>query len=109
MRKELRNSLYNPLNVLHLKLRKTGTQPQQKHKIQTEKKPSQSQTSFNADTHSDELQLFGLTQQNRPLLRDIKQLKYHYFAVERQPLLSLPAKASQDSRTAFFSYLIENC
>ena len=61
--------------------------------------------------HSDELQLAVLTQQNNRLTREIqpfevkhyqhqdelnillntaKQLKYHYFAVEQQPHLSLP-------------------
>ena len=73
------------------------------------------QTSSNTDTHSDELQLVVLTQQNKRHLRDIfpfgvklyrhqdelnlllntaKQLKYHYFAIEQQLLLSLPEKAS---------------
>ena len=86
------------------------------------------QTSSNTNTHSDELQLGVLTQQNKRLQRDIlpfeashyqhqdelnlllnvaNQLKYHYFAVERQPLLFLPDKESQVSRTAFLSYLIE--
>ena len=31
----------------------------------------------------------------------------HYFAVEQQPLLYLPEKASQVSRIAFIYYLIE--
>ena len=82
----------------------------------------------NVPTHSDELQLAFLTQQNKRLICDIlpfevkhyqhqdelnillniaKQLKYHYFAVEEQPLLSLPEKASQVSRTAFLAYLVE--
>ena len=83
----------------------------------------------NTDTHDDELQLAVLTQQNKRLQRDIlpfeakhyqhqddlnillntaKQHKYLYFAAEQQPLLfSLPDKASQVSRTAFLSYLIE--
>ena len=85
-------------------------------------------TSSNTNTHSDELQLAVLTQQNMRLQRDIlpfeakhyqhqdelnlllnvaKQHKYHYFGAEKQPLLSLPDKASQVSRTAFLSYLIE--
>ena len=79
-------------------------------------------------THSDQLQLAVLTQQNRRLTREIlpfevkhyqhknepnillnttKQLIYHYFAVEQQPHLSLPEKASQVSRTPFLSYLVE--
>ena len=41
------------------------------------------------------------------LLITAKQLKYHYFAIKQQPHLSLPEKASQFSRTAFFSYLVE--
>ena len=89
---------------------------------------STGQTSSKSDTHSEELHLALLTQQNkRPmsqilpfkitqhqhqdeinlLLNAAKQLKYHYFAVEQQPLLSLPDKASQVSRTAFLLYLIE--
>ena len=79
-------------------------------------------------THADELQLAvlkqqntRLTQENLPfkvkhyqnqdelniLLNTAKQLKYHYFAVEQQPRLYLPEKASQVSRTAFISYLVE--
>ena len=86
------------------------------------------QISSNTDTHSDELQLAVLTQQSKRLQRDIlpfeakhyqhqdelnlllnvaKQLKYHYFAAEQQLLIFLPYKASQVSRTAFLSYLIE--
>ena len=86
------------------------------------------QPSSHVRTHSDELQLAVLTQQNRRLTREIvpfevkqyqhqnelnillntaKQLKYHYFAVEQQPHLSLPEKASHVSRTAFLSYLVE--
>ena len=86
------------------------------------------QPSSDIPTHSDELQLAVLTQQNRRLTREIlpfevkhyqhqdelyilintaKQLKYPYFAVEQQPLLSLPEKASQVSRTVFLSYLVE--
>ena len=41
-------------------------------------------------------------------LKTAKQLKYHNFAVEQQPHLSLPENASQVSRTAFLSYLVEN-
>ena len=41
------------------------------------------------------------------LLKAAKQLKYHYFAVEQQPHLNLPEIASQVSRTAFLSYLVE--
>ena len=84
--------------------------------------------SSHVPTHSKELQLAVLTQQNRHLTREIlpfefkryqnqdelnillntaKQLKYHYFAVEQQPHLSLPEKASQFLRTAFLSYLVE--
>ena len=69
------------------------------------------QTSSNTDIHSDKLQLAVLTQQNKRLLRDIlpfevkhyrhqeelillpntaKQFKYHFFAVEQEPLLSSP-------------------
>ena len=87
------------------------------------------QPSSNIPTHSDELQLAVLTQQNKRLTREIlrfevkyyqhqdvlnillntaKQLKYHYFAVEQQHHLSLSEKASQVSRTAFLSYLVEN-
>ena len=83
------------------------------------------QPSSNVPTHPDELQLAVLKQQNKHLKRDIlpfevkhyqyqdeinvllntaKQLKYHYFAVEQQPLLSLPEKASQVSRIAFFIF-----
>ena len=86
------------------------------------------QSSFNLPTHSDELQLAVLKQQNMRLTQEIlpftvklyqhqdeldmllntaKQLKYHYFAVEQQPHLYLPEKASQVSRTAFLSYLVE--
>ena len=86
------------------------------------------QPSSHVPTHLDELQLAVLTQQNRRLTREIlpfevrhyqhqdelnilehttKQLKYHYSAVEQQPHLSLPEKASQFSRTAFLSYLFE--
>ena len=64
------------------------------------------QTSSNIPTHSDDLQLAAITQADlNILLNTAKQLKYHYFAVEKQPLLSLPEKASQVSRTAFLSYL----
>ena len=76
------------------------------------------QTLSNSDTHSDELQLAVLTQLNKRLIREVlpfqikqyqhqdelnsllntaKQLKYHYFSVVQQPLLSLPDKASQVS------------
>ena len=86
------------------------------------------QSSSNLQTHSDELQAAVLTQQNSLLSKEIlpftvkhyqhqdalnmllktaKQLKYHYFAVEQQPHLHLPKTASQVSRTAFLSYLIE--
>ena len=86
------------------------------------------QPSSHVPTHSDQLQLAVLTQQNKRLIHEIlpfevkhyqhqdelnillntaKQLKYHYFAIEQQPHLSLPEKASQVSRTAFLSYLIE--
>ena len=82
------------------------------------------QSSSNYQTHSEELQLGVLTQQNRRLLPEIspfevrhyqhqdelnillntaEQLKTHYFALEQQPFLSLPEKASQVSRTAFLS------
>ena len=82
----------------------------------------------NVPTRSDELQLTVRTQQHKRFTRNIlpfefkhyqhqdeinillntaNQLKYHYFAVEQQPLLSLPEKASQVSRTAFLSYLVE--
>ena len=86
------------------------------------------QPSSNIPTHSDELQLVVLTQKNRRLIHEFllfevkhyqhqeelnmhlnteKQLKYHYFAVEQQPHLSLPEKASQVSRTVFPSYLVK--
>ena len=86
------------------------------------------QPSSHVPTHSDELQLAVLTQQNKRLTREIlpfeakhyqhqdelniilntaKQLKYHYFAVKQQPNPSLPEKALQVSRTAFLSYLVE--
>ena len=86
------------------------------------------QTSSNTETHSDKLQLAVLTQQNKRLQHDIlpfeathyqyqdklnlhpnvsTQLKYHYFAAEQRPVFSLPDKASQFSRTAFLSCLIE--
>ena len=79
-------------------------------------------------THSDELQLAVLTQQNKRLTREIlpfevkhyqlqdelnimlntaKQLKNHYFTLEQQPFLSLLEKASQTSRLALQTYLIE--
>ena len=82
------------------------------------------QPSSNIPTHSNELQLAVLTQQNRRLLHEIlpfkvkhyqhqdelnillntaTQLKYHYSAVEQQTHLSLPEKASQVSRTFFLS------
>ena len=85
-------------------------------------------SSSNTPTHLDELQLAVLTQKNRRLTREIppfevkhyqhqdefnirlnvsKQLKCQYFAVEQQPLLPLPEKAPQVSRTAFLSYLVE--
>ena len=69
-----------------------------------------------------------LTQQNKRLIREIrpfevkhyqhqdelnsllitaKQLKHHYVAVEQQPHISLPEKASQVSRTVFLSYIVE--
>ena len=86
------------------------------------------QPSSHVPTHSDELQLAVLTQQNKRLTRGIlplevkhyqhqgelnrllntaKQLKYNYFALEQQPHLSLPEKASHVSRTAVLSYLVE--
>ena len=85
------------------------------------------QPSSHVPTHSDELQLAVLTQQKKRLTREIlpfevrhyqhqelnillntaKQLKYHYFAIEQQPHITLPEKASQVSRTAFLSYLVE--
>ena len=86
------------------------------------------QRSSHIPIHSDDLQLAVLTQQNKPLKSEIlpfeykhlqhqdelnilsntaKQLKYHYCAVEQQPYLSLPEKASQVSRIAFLSYLVE--
>ena len=83
--------------------------------------------SSHVPTHSDELQLAVLTQNRRLtheiltfevkqyehqdelniLLNTAKLLKYHYFAVEQQPYLFLPEKASQVSRTAFLSFLVE--
>ena len=87
------------------------------------------QTLSKSDPHTDELHSAVLKQQNkRPiheilrfqntqyqqqdginlLLNTAKQFKYHYFAVEQRPLLSLPDKASQVSRTALLSYLIKN-
>ena len=86
------------------------------------------QPTSHVPTHSDELQLAVLTQPNNCLIREIlpfevkhyqhqdglsillnsaKQLKYHSFAIKQQPQLSLPEKASQVSRTAFLSYLVE--
>ena len=86
------------------------------------------QSSSNIPTHSEELQIAILTQQNRRLISEIspfevkhyqhrdklnillniaKQLKTHYFALEQQFSFSLPEKASQAPRTAFLSYLIE--
>ena len=85
------------------------------------------QPSFHVPT-TDELHLVVLTQQKKRLTREIlpfevkhyqhqdelnillktaKQLKYHYFAIEQQPHLSLPEEASQGSRIAFLSYLVE--
>ena len=86
------------------------------------------QPSSNVPKHSDDLQLAVLTQQNKRLTCEIlpfeikhyqhkdelniflntaKLLKYHYFALEQQPLLSLPEKESQVSRTAFLSHLVK--
>ena len=85
------------------------------------------QSSSNYQIHSEELQLAFLTQQNRRLRPEIspfevkhyqhdelnillniaKELKTHYFALEQHPFLSLPEKASQVSRTAILSHLIE--
>ena len=86
------------------------------------------QTSSNLHSHSDNLQIAVLTQQNKLLTRDVlpfevepyqnqdelnillniaKQVKYHYCAVEQNLLLCLPEKASQVSRTVFLSYLLE--
>ena len=86
------------------------------------------QPSSHDPTHSDKLQIAVLTQQNRRLTHEIlpfeikhyqhqdelnmllntaKQLKYHYFAIEQQPHLSLPDNASHVSPTAFLSYLVE--
>ena len=74
------------------------------------------QPSSHVPTHSDQLQLAVLTQQNKRLTREFllfevkhyqhqdelnillntaKQLEYHYIAIEQQPHLSLPEKASQ--------------
>ena len=82
----------------------------------------------NIPTHSVELQLAVLTQQNKRLQEDIlpfeikydqhqdelnillntaKQLKYHYYASEQQPLFSFLEKASQVSRTTFLAYIVE--
>ena len=81
------------------------------------------QTFSMSDPHFGKLQLAVLKQQNKRLIHEIvlfqithylhqdelnillnvaKQLKYHYFAVVPQPLLSLPDKASQSSRISFF-------
>ena len=70
--------------------------------------------SSHVPTNSDELQLAVLTQQNKRLTREIlpfevkyyqhqdelnillntvKQLKYHYFAIEQEPHFCLPEKA----------------
>ena len=86
------------------------------------------QKSSKPDTHSEELQLAVLTQRNQHLvheflpfkvaqyqhqdelnllLKKAKQLKYHCFAVEQQPLLCLPDKASQVSKITSLSFLIE--
>ena len=86
------------------------------------------QSSSNIPKHSEELQLAVLKQQNARLTHKIlpfkvknsqkqdelnlllntaKQLKYHNFAVEQQPHLFLPEKASHVSRTASLSYLVE--
>ena len=84
------------------------------------------QNSSKPDPHSDASQLVVLTQHNKRLMHDFLSFKitqyqhqdelnlllntarlpkYHYFAVEQQHLLSLPDKASQDSRSDFLSYL----
>ena len=76
------------------------------------------QPSSNVPTHLDELQLAVLTPDNKRLTREnlpfevkyyrhqddlnillntAKQLKYHSFAIEQQPPLSLPENASQVS------------
>ena len=65
------------------------------------------QTSLNFDSHSDELQLVVLIHEILPFevaqnqhreefnfLNKAKELKYHYFAVKQQPLLTLPDKTS---------------
>ena len=86
------------------------------------------QPSSHIPTQSDELQLAVFTQQNKRLTREIlpfevkhyqhqdelkillktaKQLKNYYFAMKKQSIISLPEKASQVSRTAFLSYLVE--
>ena len=79
-------------------------------------------------THSDELQLAVLTQQNKRITRETlpfevehyrhqdelkillntaKQLICHCFTVEQLLLLSLPETESHVSRTSFLSYLVE--
>ena len=83
------------------------------------------QPSSNVPTHSDKLQLANLTQQNKRLTRDILSFEVKHYqhqdelnilfntennsntTILQQPLLSLPEKASQVSRTAFLSYLVE--
>ena len=81
------------------------------------------QPSYHVPTRSDALQLAVLTQQNRRLTREIlpfevkhyqhqdelnillntvRQLKYHYFAVEQQPHLSLPEKNHRFHGPPFF-------
>ena len=86
------------------------------------------QSSSNLPMHLGELQLAVLKQNKTCLLKEVvpskvknyqhqdelnmllntaKQLKYHYFAAEQQPHLNLQERASQVSRTAFLSYLVE--
>ena len=76
------------------------------------------QPSSHVPTHSDELHLAVLTQQNKRLTRENLpfEVKYYQHQYElyillniQQPHLSLPEKASQVSRTAFLSYLVEVC
>ena len=111
-RKKFRTRLHSFLLFIYLKLKKKrNTNPiKTKILVYINKKNKMDhhtdQPSSNIPTHSHELQLATLTQQNRRLTREIlhfkvkqyhlqdelnillntaEQLKYHYFAVEQQP------------------------
>ena len=84
LRKNFRNSLNNLLIFLHLKLRKTGNNLN-RNKVQTEKMNHPiGQTSSKRDTHSDELHLAVLTQQNKCLQGDISPFEVKHYPHQEQ-------------------------